>query len=286
MEFKPVICHQNSYQRYIALFQACFAGSAKFSTEYLDWLYRQNPEGEVVGFDAWEGEKLAAHYVTIPSRARILGQDCRVLLSLNTATHPDFQGKGLFTKLAELTYGAGAVQGFTGVYGVANANSTPGFTRKLNFKLIKQLDAKIGLGRPGIDFSAFSVASEFNCQWNEAALDWRCRNPVKPVRRATKANHHYFTATAFPAMTVLAELADNFNAQQSKNVPETGGLATPCHLFLGLVPKSMKKRDFFVDIPKIMRPSPLNLIYRPLTASPITINPDAVYFTFLDFDAY
>ena len=147
MDFQRCGSSPEDLQRYCELFSACFPDAGKLgSVDYLKWLYVDNPEGEVVGFNAIEGDRLAAHYVCVPMRVNIHGASMRVLLSLNTATHPDFQGQGLFTKLAERTYEAGTTDGFHAVYGVANANSTPGFLRKLAFDLISPLESKMGTG--------------------------------------------------------------------------------------------------------------------------------------------
>ena len=58
------------------------------SISYLNWLYFENPRGRVCGFDAYDGETLVAHYACIP--IKIEGFRLNSLLSLNTATHPQF----------------------------------------------------------------------------------------------------------------------------------------------------------------------------------------------------
>jgi GNAT superfamily N-acetyltransferase len=140
---------------------------------------RANPDGRAVGFDAWDGERLAAHYVCVPARARVDGRLVPVLLSLNTATHPRLPGQGLFTKLAAMTFEAAGEAGFDGVYGVANANSTPGFIRKLGFQLVRPLDARSGWadlrhGRPG------PAALSFERSWSPR----RCAGaaPIRTTR--------------------------------------------------------------------------------------------------------
>src|SRR5205814_9366938 len=110
-----------------------------FTADGLAWRYRDNPAGQVVGADAWDGARLAAHYVTCPLEARIDGAVVKGLLSLNTATHPDYQGRGLFTTLAEAAYAQGAAAGYGFVIGVANAYSTPGFVRRLAFQHVDRL---------------------------------------------------------------------------------------------------------------------------------------------------
>ncbi|REJ85262.1 MAG: GNAT family N-acetyltransferase [Bacteroidetes bacterium] len=51
----------------------------------------------------------------------------------DTMTHKDHMGKGLFTKLAKLTYELAAKEGVSFVFGFPNKNSYPGFVRKLNW---------------------------------------------------------------------------------------------------------------------------------------------------------
>ena len=67
MNFAPVQYDQDHLARYSALFGTCFPGAGKFTPDYLAWLYLANPDGKAVGFDAWDGERLAAHYVCAPA---------------------------------------------------------------------------------------------------------------------------------------------------------------------------------------------------------------------------
>ena len=81
------------------LLQLVFEGHAdKFSFEYLKWQYADNPLGSIIGFNAYMGDVLAAHYVTMPIYLIIDGVKTLGLLSLTTATHPDHRGKRLAPK--------------------------------------------------------------------------------------------------------------------------------------------------------------------------------------------
>lgn len=91
------------------------------------WQYADNPVGKIVGFNAYMGNLLAAHYVTMPIYMNIEGEKTLGVLSLNTATHPEHRGKRLFTILAEKSYQYAAENGYKFVIGVANAQSTHGF---------------------------------------------------------------------------------------------------------------------------------------------------------------
>jgi hypothetical protein len=285
MDFVPITCSNDSYQDYRQLFKTCFPTSHKFSTDYLDWLYGQNPEGQVVGYDAKHGNQLAAHYACIPVRAQIAGKEVRVLLSLNTATHPDYQGKGLFTKLAELTYTAGAQQGFDGVYGVANANSTPGFIRKLKFQMVGSLQACVGIGPLGVDFSRMEEVAQFRRLWSRETLSWRCANPTgRIVCRQRGSSVSFRTPALRNVVYAYAELEGLTGtiidiAKEERSI-------SPVQLFIGMVPRAARKPSLYANIPNRLRPSPLNLIYRSLSERAPVVNPDTVFFTFLDFDAY
>jgi len=281
MNFAPVQYDQDHLARYSALFGACFPGVGKFTPDYLAWLYLANPDGKALGFDAWDGERLAAHYVCVPARAWVEGREVPVLLSLNTATHPDYQGKGLFTKLAAMTFEAGMAAGYDGVYGVANANSTPGFVRKLGFQLVRPLEARIGLG--GLRHAPKAPARElsFERSWSGAALEWRCANPHNPVWRRTGDGRSQFYAAAFgQRLPAYAEL--DTDAAPQRYAP---GLS-PLRLFIGLAPDASSRYGNYLSIPMRLRPSPLNLIYRSFSERVARLDPARIQFTFLDFDAY
>lgn len=286
MDFSPICCDEAAYIDYARLFAKCFPSTEKYSRNYLDWLYHRNPDGQVVGYDARDGDRLVAHYACIPAQARIGGKDVKVLLSLNTATHPDYQGKGLFTQLAERTYAAGLAQGYDCVYGIANANSTPGFIRKLKFQLVGPLRAMVGLGSLGIDFANLPVL-QFQRLWSPQALAWRCASPVNPVIARKK---HDYSVLLAPALLggicmAVAEIGDTATIAESP-VDAMGGFASPLRLFIGLVPSVAQNTALYVDIPQKLRPSPLNLIYRSLSERVESIDPSAVFLNFLDFDAY
>jgi GNAT superfamily N-acetyltransferase len=265
---------------YARLFAACFPRATHLDEAYLDWLYAANPAGPVLGFDAWDGERLAAHYACIPVRVQWDGAPRRALLSLNTATHPDYQGQGLFTKLADATYAAATEAGFALVHGVANANSTPGFVRKLGFHVVEPLDSLVGVGRlSGVDLARTREAA-FRRDWSPAELRWRCANPARPVRVSALADRSagYSAPTGKPGLSAWMQLP----------APPVEDSAPPpwgARVFLGLFPAGSGRPRKYFPLPQRLRPSPLNLIVRDLRGS-ARVAPGSVSFGFLDFDAF
>src|SRR6266542_3200254 len=146
------------------------------SARYLKLLYVENPEGNAVGVNAWDGETLAGHYVVVPSTVCLFGCSMKALLSLHTAVHPDYRGQGLFVRMAEQTYDAGRERGFDHVFGVANANSTHGFVRSLGFQLVSPLQLRITTGWPVVEQSVEPTA--WKREWRDAALRWRLGHPA------------------------------------------------------------------------------------------------------------
>lgn len=284
MRFVESNANETSILKYIGLFATCFPGATHYSMDYLSWLYRDNPAGNVVGFDAWDGDVLAAHYACVPVRLRVEGRDCRGLLSLNTATHPDYQGKGLFTKLAAATYDHGRDLGFECVYGVANANSTPGFVRKLGFQLVTPIDACVGIGELNFpDFPLLVERARFQRPWAFEELRWRQRNPANPVLLTKMDGGRWGAAAPTHRWGIYARA----EVMASGGGEEPRSVSAPWRprLFLGLAPGGLRPRGY-VDIPQRLRPSPLNLIYRDLSLGVERIDSAGVLFSFLDFDAY
>lgn len=264
-------------EAYSALLGKVFGAADKFTPQALAWRYRDNPDGQVVGFDAWDGERLVAHYVTCPTTARIGGASVRGLLSLNTATDPDYGGQGLFTGLARAAYEAGAAAGYGFVMGVANANSTPGFLKKLGFQLVAPLEAGLLLRRPR-RFDAHSA--DFRIDWTPRRLAWRLANPASAYGVRDRDGLTVISAPTHVPLVACVGFV-------SEGLTEPGGAAGVASLFIGLEPRLDLAALGFLRLPRRLRPSPLNLIYRRLgEPAPESLDPTRTAVGFLDFDPY
>ncbi|THD57970.1 GNAT family N-acetyltransferase [Phenylobacterium sp.] len=276
LAIRPAGTAPTQLEAYGRLLNAAFQ-TDKFNSAALAWRYRDNPAGAVIGADAWDGDMLAAHYVTCPLEANIDGAVVKGLLSLNTATHPDYQGRGLFTTLAERAYDLGTQAGYSFVIGVANANSTPGFLRKLAFQEVGRLHAGVLASLPR-RFSAAEV--QYQGAWRDDLLAWRLGNPEG---RYMMAKHGDLTGVW--ARTHLPFVQCGAFLPGATTLKPAGGAPLAATLFLGLEPR-MNLRAF-LPIPERLRPSPLNLIWRSLApGAPAALRREAVAFNFLDFDPY
>ncbi len=296
-DLRPVTTDDATIAKMTALLRAVFPDAKHFTEDVLRWQYRENPNGEALGFNAWSGDELVAHYVTIPLVAMVHGKEERGLLSLNTATHPSHQGKGLFTKLANSTYERGARQGFGFVIGVANANSTHGFTKKLDFQLVSPLRAMIGIGP--LPLKEGPAGTGYEQLWTERAFTWRLSHPAYTYEESEEKN----------VIMVLSERSQSgcryvlfaSRHEPGKDRVESAGIsgnalkvaildvaqstrASRRKVWIGLDPAMEWSGSLYVNIPMRFRPSPLNLIFKDLSGAGRMLDPTNVRFHAIDFD--
>lgn len=279
-ELRPVTVDAATMAKMAALLRAAFPGAHHFTEEVLHWQYLENPDGTAVGFNAWKGDELAGHYVALPMKAMVDGHTEAGLLSLNTATHPSHQGKGLFTRLAKATYAHAAEAGFGFVVGVANLNSTHGFTKKLGFELVSPLQARMGIGPlPKMDAQA---DVRFAHAWEPASLAWRLRHPA-----------HTYSKKQERGRTLILSERKQYGARYVMGMHELSGLeayfpeeAGSVHrkVWIGLDPGMDWAGTAYLNIPLRFRPAPLNLIFKDLTGQGRSLRADRVRFDALDFD--
>lgn len=241
----------------------------KFSFEYLKWQYADNPVGPIVGFNAFLGDLLAAHYVTMPIYMNVDGKKTLGVLSLNTATHPEHRGKRLFTILAEKTYEYAAENGYKFVIGVANANSTHGFIKHLGFKLVGPLNFKVGVGQNLYQRKGFTFTS---C-WDKETIEWRLKNPSMEYYK----NGEMIVSPIKPGFKKLVY------HDQSGLVSLNKLRCRPFNLYIGFGADLSK--GIYCGIPKFIDHSPFNLIFRDLTGGALPeVTKDNILFELIDFD--
>lgn len=260
-EFRIQRISADNLSSYVQLLRVCFP-KFEVSVEYLQWLYFQNPLGSVLGFDAILDTKIVAHYACIPTQVSEIPS--LALLSLNSATHPDFQGRGLFRVLAEKTFSTAQELRYSAVIGVANAKSLRSFTRYLGFSYLGDLDLRFGsLGRTKLGSRTYSVED----------LNWRCNSPQTQFGWKMQENGSVKISARVSKLVKLDAIIPGLNPSK--------------HLWqkyrFGLTLDWRKGRKPFLFLPKCFKPSPLALIYKSLDETPPSV---LTSWSFPDFDAF
>lgn len=279
-EIVAASANEDRLARYSTLLRETFH-TDQFSLEYLRWQYRDNPHGEVIGADAFDDDgELAAHYATIPVCYLIDGVEVPGVLSLNTATHPAHQGRGLFTQLAEATYDMATARGHAFVVGVANHNSTHGFVKRLGFRLVAPLEVRIGIGGMKQYSHPRGRPPRLSATWSDAARSWRLARPG--ARYEIRGSWLYAAGERFSIRPALTPAIGAISGSvRTRRTP------IPLRMWIGLDP-ARPTRGLFASLPQRLRPSPLNLILKDLGDHAHTGQIDAgdIRFGLLDFDAY
>jgi len=270
---------------YSNFFSQCYDRSRHLTPGYLKWLYEENPSGQVIGFDAFFSEDLAAHYVCIPVNFYFNGNETKGLLSLNTATHPDHQRKGLFVEIAQKTYQHAKKNGFEFIIGVANSQSSYGFVKKLGFQLVKPLDVKIGIGLPkksAIDKSYYQM----HRVWTRELLTWRCNNPSKTYQfnKISKDRIVIHTNTGIAGIKAILYDSESYGLNDKSKTNKLN--FNPLRIWIGIDPLRKWNHTFYFNLPDTLRFSPLNLIFKDLTGQNRLLSSEKINFTGFDFDAY
>ena len=96
--------NQKEIVKVTKLLNTVFPKQKNIDKNYINWLYLLNPDGKAITYNAKCKDEIIAHYSVIPITYYLFGKKVKGAWSLNTAVHPNFGGRGFFTKLASLTY--------------------------------------------------------------------------------------------------------------------------------------------------------------------------------------
>ncbi|MFX1394336.1 MAG: GNAT family N-acetyltransferase [Promethearchaeota archaeon] len=122
-------------EQIIQLFQKVFGkhmGKTE-SIKHWKWEFEYNPINRNEIFLAINANKLVGQYAVIPVKMKIGIKEYTATLSLDTMTHPDYRGQGIFPTLATNLYNDLGKSGISITYGFPNTLSIYGFIKKLNW---------------------------------------------------------------------------------------------------------------------------------------------------------
>lgn len=191
----------------IDLFKRSF--NRNISSDYWSWRYRDNPNiiEELINL-AWDDNKLVAHYAVSPIQLFIDGFKYNAALSMTTMTDPEYQGRGLFTNLAENLFENSKTLDI--IFGVPNENSVKGFIGKLDFKLIKEipmLESKISKKEYRINSNCVLV-EKFDERFDELFKSTINKYKIITSRRSEHLNWR-FTNNPENEYKILAYMEDD-----------------------------------------------------------------------------
>jgi GNAT superfamily N-acetyltransferase len=265
-----------------ALFRRVWPRNRRFNLRYVEWLYRDNPNGQAIGFNAFHGDTVAAHYVVIPFQVVFEGTTRRSALALNTAVDERHRGQGLFRRLADMAHELARQSGVDHIVAIANANSTPTFLRHLGFHLVTPLDVRICPMLPKPNGAV--IDWQWRRRWHSQDLAWRLRNPSGTYWRsaATAACTAIIGTTKYPGVRAVlkVESEPELRSEAERQLPQRATFGPL--LWFGRCPQLTFTAA--VDVPMRLRPSPFNFIFHDLGGRKSKLVPERVHFEAADFD--
>ncbi|MGN6330772.1 MAG: GNAT family N-acetyltransferase [Motilibacteraceae bacterium] len=142
----------------LALLTASLAGgpTGRREAEFLRWKHQENPFGRSPALVAVEGGTVVGVRFLLRWRLRLGNEDFRAVRMVDTATHPDHQGRGIFKRLtlAALERWADEIDL---VFNTPNSNSRPGYL-KMGWQEVGALPISLRVRRP-LAFARGAVAA-------------------------------------------------------------------------------------------------------------------------------
>ncbi len=255
-----------------------------FTPAYIDWHYRENPLGKAIAFNALDDSgRIVGHYALQPLDVMLMGERVRGLLAINGAVSMDAQGEGIFTKTVKSAEEHVRSLGFIFKIGVSNRIATLVHTKKTGLRLVCPLRAMLGIGLPA--YRGEDDDPDYRNIWSAESLNWRIRNPssrYRLIHRNEKVEVQVRTGRA-GITGIMGRFEDGlFDEPYPAGFP----VYNPVKLWIGIDNRIDWNRSLYFNMPLMMRPSPLNLMFKDISGSGIVLDPGKIRFQAIDFDAY
>ena len=284
MEIDFIKSSTNKIDRYVKLYRRCFAKyPIKKNEIYFEWLYKKNPLGEFIGIDAVDlnsGEEIG-QVGGVPYEFNYNGKKIKVLQSINVCVDRRYRGKKLFKEMASRLEEYAKSENYSLIIAIANKLATPAWENSIGLKFLTQLDVLLGYGDLGLNKLDMNE-TVFASIWNEKSLGWRKDNPSNKVFVKHENKVRLSCSSVMKIFKVFSYVnCRNLDVNSAK---EKFNFFLP-NLFIGLIPPNSNS-SLFLKIPEILKPSPLNFLYKSINNENIEIKKDQSFFSYLDFDAY
>jgi GNAT superfamily N-acetyltransferase len=121
---------------------------------FFSWKHAENPFGRSPAWVAADARRIVGFRVFLRWEFERDGRTVRAVRAVDTATHPDYQGRGIFSRLTLHAIEALRADGVGFVFNTPNDQSRPGYL-KMDWKLVERLPV---LARPRSLSSLLAVA--------------------------------------------------------------------------------------------------------------------------------
>ena len=117
----------------LELTRKIFGDTELSKSDFFDWQYLHNPEGEaivIIAQDDDEKNSIIGAESILPMNIMVNQKIVKASLSCNSYVHQDYRKKGIFSKLISTVQEESMKKNILYIYGVANDNSFNSFIKK------------------------------------------------------------------------------------------------------------------------------------------------------------
>ena len=114
---------------------------------YYRWKHHENPFGTSRAWVALDGERIVGLRVWLRWRFRRKGATWRAVRAVDTATHPDYQGRGIFRRLTTSSLEVLTAESVSHVFNTPNEQSQPGYL-KMGWEQVGKLPVGVRFRSP------------------------------------------------------------------------------------------------------------------------------------------
>jgi GNAT superfamily N-acetyltransferase len=114
---------------------------------FFDWKHRQSPFGASPAWVAVDGDRIIGFRTFMRWEFEHDGRVRRAVRAVDTATHPDYQGRGIFSALTRAGLDAMREESVDFVFNTPNDNSRPGYL-KMGWEVVGRLPVSVRMRSP------------------------------------------------------------------------------------------------------------------------------------------
>ena len=241
-----------------------------FTKDLLRPWYIDNPDGKVISYNAFDNHHMIGNQLFVPELMLVNGNVVKCLRSMAVVTHPSYRGQGVFTRLTNYAVEEAMRQNYAFIYGIANGNSCHGYVKYCGFSYVTRLEVKMGICRD----IQYDQNKTYQRYWTREALKWRLSQ-----RKYYKRGNSIYGSFK-PGINTFMGMCEADMLSTFTNLREKLPLGVTLYVGLGAkLPWTM------FNVPKFIKHSPFNLIFRDLTDGMLPpMNKDNVFYQLMDFD--
>jgi len=268
----------NKIHNYLKLYKNNFEGHS-FSLNYINWLYKKNPDGKFFGIDIYYKKKIIGQCGGVPFYLSKNSKKIKSFISINICLNKNHRGKDIMINAQKKLLKLLKIKKFNFFCVVSNYFGFKSWKKSLKLKHFQPLDVRFFLFTKNA-LNNYDFKNKLKILWSNKKINWRLKSPRTKFKIFNYKNY-IFLYLKIKFFKIFSPIKNN----KIKEISKKNFIFIPS-FYIGLgFDKFFKAMS--INIPLFLRPSPLLFMYKILNKSILNDNDiDNIQFTLADFDVY